>query len=81
MDDPTLEQRVSAIEAQLIANVKLTEEIHASMLLTREIHQWVGAAKGFFRVLGWLGTAIKWLAAVTSAIAALWFLLLKGHEK
>jgi hypothetical protein len=32
-------------------------------------------------VLGWLGTAIKWLAAVTGAIAALWFLLLKGHEK
>ena len=74
----TLEERVSRIEAQLVANTQLTAEIHASQALTREIHEWVGNAKGFFVILGAAGSVLKWMAAVAAAIALLWVMILKG---
>jgi hypothetical protein len=51
------------------------------MQLTREIHTWIGAGKGFFTVLGWIGSAVKWAAAVLAAVAAIWLVVFKGHEK
>lgn len=77
----TLEERVTRIEAQLVANTQLTEEIHASQALTREIHEWVGNAKGFFVILGVAGNVLKWMAAVAAAIALLWAVFIRGPGK
>lgn len=78
---PTLEERVERIEKQLLANASLTAEIHADMVLTREIHEWIGNAKGFFVVLGVAGNALKWTAAVAAAIALLWAVFIKGVKE
>lgn len=37
------------------------------------------SAKGFFRVLGWIGTAAKWITITGIAIAAVWTLITTGH--
>lgn len=37
------------------------------------------SAKGFFRVLGWLGTAVKWITITGAAIAAIWIFFKTGH--
>ncbi|CAB4142845.1 hypothetical protein UFOVP435_28 [uncultured Caudovirales phage] len=54
--------RMDAFEKQLVQNTKLTSEIH----------EWVGKGRGFFYVLGLIGSMVKWLAAVAAAIVLLW---------
>jgi len=37
------------------------------------------SAKGFFRVLGWIGVAAKWIIAFGLVVAAVWTLITTGH--
>jgi len=37
------------------------------------------SARGFFRVLGWIGTAAKWITAVGAVLGSFWYLLSNGH--
>jgi hypothetical protein len=57
-----IEDRIDQIERQLKANTNLTADIH----------EWVGTARGFFKVLGGIGTFVRWLAAVVAAVVVLW---------
>lgn len=54
--------RVADIEAQLAT---LQEKLD-------EIYEIVAAAKGFFKVLGVIGKAVKWMLVVGGAIGAAW---------
>jgi len=37
------------------------------------------SGRGFFRVLGWIGTAAKWTIGLGAAVAAVWILITTGH--
>lgn len=37
-----------------------------------EVYEIVSAAKGFFKVLGVIGTGVKWIMLMAAAIAAAW---------
>ena len=37
------------------------------------------SAKGFFRVLGWIGVAAKWTIGFGLIVAAIWTLVTTGH--
>ena len=56
------DSRMGDIEAALAGNSAVTIEV-------RDI---LSAAKGAFKVLGWLGAAAKWTAAVGGALVALY---------
>ena len=55
-------QRVLEMEAQL-TELKVKVD---------EIYEIVAAAKGFFKVLGAIGTAVKWIAMICAALAGIW---------
>ena len=37
------------------------------------------SGRGFFKVLGWIGTAAKWTIGLGAAVAAVWILITTGH--
>lgn len=41
----------------------------------KTVKEIVESARGFFKVLGVIGHAIKWVAAVAAAVAAIWYLV------
>lgn len=53
------------------ATAKISEMVH-------EMVELFSAAKGFFKMLGWIGSGVKWIALVVAACAALWALLMHG---
>jgi hypothetical protein len=55
-------KRVTLIETELAANTAVTHEVRD--LLT--------AFKGGFRVLGWLGTGLKWVGGLATACVAIY---------
>lgn len=57
------------IESQLEEGTQRMERIEAKL---NEVYEIVSAAKGFFKVLGVIGTGVKWLMLMTAAIAAAW---------
>ena len=56
------DERMSKLEAGLAANTEVTKEV-------LEI---VTMGKSFFRVLGYIGHAIKWIAGIAAAVGAAW---------
>lgn len=55
-------QRVLEMETQL-------QELKAKV---DEIYEIVAAAKGFFKVLGAIGTGVKWLVLICGSVALAW---------
>lgn len=53
------------------ATAKISEMVH-------EMVELFSAAKGFFRMLGWIGAGVKWIALLVAACAALWALIKGG---
>lgn len=49
--------------------------LSANSALTAEIHEWVGAGKGFFKVLGWIGKAVRWLISMAAVVGAAYMLI------
>jgi hypothetical protein len=62
-----LERRVNSHAAELIA---LKEMIKTNNAQTKEILDIVGLGRAFFKVLGWIGSAIKPIVAIVAIIAA-----------
>lgn len=58
--------------ADLKANTALTVKVNE---LTSELVDLFTAAKGAFKVLGWIGTGVKWVSGVAIAAGALWFVI------
>ena len=68
----TLEALIEENRAAHAANAKALAENTA---ITKEIKDAFDALKGGFKVLGWIGAAAKWVAAVVTAGGVLWALL------
>lgn len=64
-----LHRRVTSVEDALASNTKLTQSVGDD---TRELLELFIAAKGGFKVMGWLGEGLKWLGIVATALAAIW---------
>lgn len=65
-----IEHNIKGIRTNLNENTKLTQELVDILK----------AAKGFFRVLGWISTGVKWTAGLATGGIAL-YLALKGLNK
>ena len=61
--------QILEIESQLDFGDKRMERIEKKL---DEVYEIVSTAKGFFKVLGLIGTGVKWLMLMTAAIAAAW---------
>ena len=48
---------------------------------TKEVLDILHAGKGFFRVVGWFGNAVKWCALVGAPVIAFWYTLKGGGHK
>ena len=62
-------ERILEIESQLDHWHERMERIEKKL---DEVYEIVAAAKGFFKVLGVIGTAVKWMMLVGAACAAAW---------
>jgi hypothetical protein len=58
-----------SIRAELKINTETTAKIKD---LTEEMVDLFTAAKGAFKVLGWIGTLVKWIGGIAIACAGLW---------
>jgi len=77
-----LRDRVGRLETGLAENTAATKRIEASALRnesdTMEMLDMFRSARGGFKVLGLLGSILKWAVAVGASITALYFTL-KGR--
>ncbi len=64
-----LHLRVSNVEKALITNTAMTESVGKD---TSELLDLFRAAKGGFKVMGWLGEGLKWVGIVAAALASIW---------
>lgn len=73
------EERLSAIEAQLVDGRRRMDVLEAAVGentdLTRDIRDIMVAARVGFKVLGGLGTLAKWSLYICGAAAAVWGLI------
>lgn len=60
------------IRAELKANSEMTATNVAS---TKEMVEIFGLAKGGFKVLGWIGTAVKWVGGLATACIGIYALV------
>lgn len=68
-DMRALQIRVSALERGVKENTELTETVSVD---TKELLDLFRAAKGGFRVVGWLGTFAKWVAGIVAGGATVY---------
>lgn len=71
-EDPRWEamnSRMDAFDEALQANTALTKEVKAN---TDNIVALFESGKAFFRVMGLIGTAAKWIGKVAAAVAIVW---------
>jgi len=64
-----LDDRITGIEERLKDG---DERMTAIEQMVSDVHEIIVAARGFFRVLGYVGDAVKWVVAVGSAVAAIY---------
>jgi len=58
---------------------KMREDWDQFMIDFSEMLTIFRSAKGFFRVLGWIGVAAKWTIGVGLLMVAVWTLITTGH--
>ena len=79
-----LRDRVGNLEKGLAENTATTRRIEAAALRneddTKELLALSRDAKGGFRMLGYLGSTLKWVVGISAPIVAIWFSL-KGITK
>jgi len=63
------EGRMDSFEENLRINTEITSEMHKD---TGELLEIFKAMKGGMKVLGWLGSGLKWAVGVGVALASLW---------
>lgn len=65
----------AALRAELKKNTEATTEVRE---LTQEMVTLFDTAKGFFKMAGWIGNALKWVAGVAAALVGLWVIFKGG---
>lgn len=64
-----LHRRVGSVEEALKTNTQLTQTVGED---TRELLDLFRAAKGGFKVMGWMGEGLKWVGIVAAALTSIW---------
>lgn len=68
--------QIMGIEKRLYAGQERMERIEAKLdansAKTDEVHEIISVAKGFFKVLGWIGKGVKWLTVVGAFVGGVW---------
>lgn len=75
-----IESDIEQLRVEMGANTRVTVSLKEDI---SEVHEILTAAKGAFKVLGWLGVVAKWvgiIAATASAIFVLWYQITHGGE-
>ena len=81
----TLEERVDAMEERLARGDSRMGAIEVSLkantMATEEIRSIVVMGKGFFRVMGAIGSMTKWVLTMGAAIGAVYAAWIHGVQK
>lgn len=72
------EIRLDEMTTSIEANAKAVQEIKDS---TRELLDILNACKSGLRVLGWVGTVVKFFGGIAAALAAIYGLFQIWHHK
>lgn len=76
---PTTEDRLQSIEERLQRGAdrmdEMQEELSANTTVTTEVRDLLQTAKGGLKVLGWIGSFVKWAGGIAAGLAAIWALL------
>lgn len=63
------------------SRIRLEAKMDENNLLTNELLDIIKAGKGFFKTLGWLTGAVKWVAALAVPLVTLWYAFKDGPHK
>lgn len=77
MTDPKdIDERFAAITKRLDAGStrmkRIESDLHQNTAITQQIHDLVITAKAFFKILGYLGSGLKWLGIIAAAAVSIW---------
>ena len=76
VSDKGLGGRVLSIEERLVDGTermnRMESKLDENSAITGQILDIVTTAKSFFKVLGWIGSCVKWATAVLASLAALY---------
>ena len=79
-----IEENVQRVADHQVENEKTRERMEQKLdtntELTQQLLSIIQAGKGFFRVMGWVVEAAKWIAGVVVAFGSVWYLF-KDHHK
>ena len=73
----SIEDSLSDLATKLDNHIKLSNETNG---LVAEVLDILHAGKGFFRIVGYIATGIKWTAAVIAPVIALIYTLKNGGK-
>lgn len=75
-----IERRLDRSDARMVS---IEQSLDENTQVTTEVRDFLTAMRAGFRVLGWLGTGAKWIAAMAGAVAAVVgaFYAIKGGGK
>lgn len=65
----TIEERLTRGDARMGT---IETELAANTAATQEVLEIVSMGKGFFKVLGHIGNAVKWTLGIATAVGAAW---------
>ena len=68
----SFEASIASLASKLDLHITTSQETNTSVLEVLSILQ---AGKGFFRIMGYFATAIKWTAGLAAPLIALWLTL------
>jgi len=63
------------------SRARMEAKIDENTALTSDLLEIIKAGKGFFKTLGWLSDAAKWVAALAVPLVTLWYALKDGPHK
>jgi len=61
--------RMSGIDSKLS---DLEDELRRNSEITKQIHEILLFCRSGLKVLGWVGTAAKWIASIVAGVSAVW---------
>lgn len=75
---PAMEELEARFAAGTERMRRLEDKIDGNSADTREVLDILHAGKGFFKVVGWIGSMVKWAAAIGAPLIAFYYALKHG---